>query len=285
MDKLRVVYYGTPDFSAQFLKQLLEDAEIPVTVTRVITQSPKKAGRRQEITTSPVERTAVGRGIPVSYDIGDIPENTDIALLFAYGRMIPKEVLGEPKYGFWNIHPSLLPKYRGPAPMAGPLLSGDAVTGVTLILMDDQMDHGPIIAQAEYAIHDGEMRGQLETDLAALGYALFKNTIISHSGNIREISSIRQDHANPTYTKLMKKDDGYLHDLTDTDAMYRKFRAYHPWPGIWTFITIDGVKKRLKIVGMNDQKEITGVQLEGKNPVDRHTFEHAYGPIRSYSKK
>ncbi|MFN4212774.1 MAG: methionyl-tRNA formyltransferase, partial [Microgenomates group bacterium] len=151
--KLKIAYFGSPSFSAYFLEKLLTDKTLPIEVKLVITQEDKPVGRKQILTPSPVKQIAT------KYQISNIKyqkeiENwkleigkLDLALVLAFGKIIPKELLHQPKYGFWNIHYSLLPKYRGPSPTAYALIAGEKKTGVTIFQMDEEIDHGPIIAQ------------------------------------------------------------------------------------------------------------------------------------------
>jgi len=236
---------------------------------------------------------------------------TDLVLLYAFGQFISKEMLTLPRWGFWNIHPSLLPKYRNTSPIAYSLLLGDKETGTSLIQMDEKLDHGPIIDQETYAIPDGISRNELENSLSDIGYKLFKNNIqLLIDGRLEKKE---QNHLNRTYTRLLTKKDGFVPypivqkilrgepisnqelppiiaeyyakypALTTNNQLpttyYNVFRALSPWPGLWTLIQINGVEKRLKIVGMalkEGMPIITHVQLEGKKEVDIKTFQSGH---------
>ena len=125
MTKLKVAYFGTPDFSARLLKKLIDAVDLPIGIVQVVTQPDKKVGRKQVLTPSPVKVLAQENNIPVEDDLrfmnNDL-RNVDLVILFAYGDIISLDTLAKPKYGFWNVHPSLLPKYRGPSPVAEPLI-------------------------------------------------------------------------------------------------------------------------------------------------------------------
>jgi methionyl-tRNA formyltransferase len=236
-------------------------------------------------------------------------KSTDLVLLFAFGQIIPKDLLNAPKLGFWNIHPSLLPKYRGPSPIAYPLILGEKETGVTIIKMDEKIDHGPIIAQEKLKIEDTDRRPDLEKKLTDLGFVMFKKLIINTRPPMNRF--IEQQHTKATYTRLLRKDDGFIplttlkkalsgQPLTKKDlptiiksyyqknnlaikqfgnlAIYNLFRGLYPWPGIWTILP-NG--KRLKIIDMkfetpSSKIQLTKVQLEGKREVDFETFNQAY---------
>ena len=166
MQKLKVVYFGTPDFSTELLKKLVEDKNIPIEIIGVVTQQDKKVGRKQILTPSPVKIVAGEFGLPLNPDL----KTADLALLFAFGEVLPAEILSKPKFGFWNVHPSLLPLYRGASPVATPLLNGDVETGATIIKMDSELDHGPIISQQKTYIFPLQRRDQLTERLVNLSY-------------------------------------------------------------------------------------------------------------------
>lgn len=290
MTKLKLAYFGTPDFSASFLEKIVADSELPVKVKYVFTQPDARAGRKQELTQTPARKTAEQHNIKVVTSLNNavaLLKEVDLAVLFAFGTIIPKKLLNAPQFGFWNIHPSLLPKYRGPAPMATALLNGDNETGVSLMKMDEQMDHGSIIAQVKCYIFPVWRRDQLEKHLIDLGYELFKKVILEYAPDLSRAPLIDQNHAEATYTERMKKDDGFieLDSLRTTDyrlkrEIFNKFRAYYPWPGVWTKVRIKNKDLRLKITKIHwehDDLVIKKVQLEGKNEVDFNQFQNAYG--------
>ncbi|MEK7097093.1 MAG: methionyl-tRNA formyltransferase, partial [Patescibacteria group bacterium] len=146
MKKIKLAYFGSPDFAADFLEKILLDKSLPVEVKLVVTQPDSPVGRKKILTPTPVKIIALKHNLKV-LEIGNFLGKLDLVLVYAYGDLIPKELLTLPRNGFWNIHPSLLPKYRGTSPIATPLINGDKITGVTIIKMDEEIDHGPIIAQ------------------------------------------------------------------------------------------------------------------------------------------
>lgn len=307
MKKLSLAYFGSPDFSADFLEKLIIDTTINqlIEVKLVITQPDQKVGRKQILTPTPVKMIAekykksedtkffalLGLGVPtVSKNFGIELKDIDLALVYAYGDLIQKELLSLPKYGFWNIHPSLLPKYRGPSPIATPLINGDKKTGVTIIKMDEEIDHGPIIAQESLTIGKDDKRPDLEKKLTDLGFKMFKKTVTRLTGSrVNGLKTKEQNHKEAIYTKKLEKIDGFiefnklknLFQLTTNHqsliTLYNLFRGLTPWPGLWTILP-NG--KRLKITDMSlstsHQQLITKVQLEGKTEVDFPTFNKAY---------
>jgi len=231
MSKLRLAYFGTPTFSASFLEKILLSPDLPVEIALVVTRPDKKVGRKQIITPSPVKTTALTHHIQV-WD-KPLKELTpllhtlqiDLAFLFAYGRILPDEIIKAPRYGFWNLHPSLLPLYRGASPIAFPLMLGESKTGVSLMVMNEEMDHGPILAQQEYDIKMGERRDILETNLTNQGFTMFQNAIFDlvgkkGDGGVQSPTSpplepttplpVSQNHDLATYTKIITRDDGYI---------------------------------------------------------------------------
>lgn len=301
MKKLRLAYFGTPDFAADFLARLVKDEDIALEVTHVVTQPDRPVGRKQVLTPTPVKQQAQELGLKVisSMQDADFLRECDLVLVYAYGEIIPEDLLLLPKYGFWNIHPSLLPLYRGPAPVAAALINGDTETGVTIIQLDREMDHGPILRQEKLEISPNERRLELTNRLTELGYRLFRSVILSLPKDPDEIlhfiqnDSQEQDHAAATYTKLFTKEDGFvensalkMQNAKLASEIFNKFRGLYPWPGIWTIIKLkvkseklEVEEKRLKITDLDliDSKlVIKKVQLEGKNEVDFETFKKAY---------
>ena len=288
MTIMKLVYFGTPQFSADFLEKILTDPDLKdLEVTLVVTQPDKPVGRKQIITPSPVKVLAQSHGLQVITALPDPDSDpyralteADVALVYAYGRIIPAHILALPKLGFWNIHPSLLPKYRGASPTAYPLLNGDTTTGVTLMQMDEKMDHGAIIAQEEYEIGPNEKRPDLERELTKMGFEMFKHVILTQSeaaGKNLGVPPAQQDHSQATFTKLLKKDDGFV-ELSDIynalegngASIHNKFRAFFPWPGIWTLRPAQGKQQRMKITDcslVEGKLVINKVQFEGKNEI------------------
>lgn len=312
MKKLTLAYFGSPDFSADFLEKLITDVSINqlIDIKLVVTQPDSPVGRKQIITSNPVSNIAKKAKISILNDLGfpavagRVPtgvknavssflNSIDLALVYAYGELIPKEMLGLPKYGFWNIHPSLLPKYRGPSPIAAPLINGDEKTGITIIKMDEEIDHGPIIAQQSLTIEKNDKRPDLEKKSTDLAFEMFKKTVF-----IKDSLQLKpQNHSLATYTKKLTKQDGFIEfenlippmaGENSPEKLYNLFRGLYPWPGLWTIIKPIQLRqldeaKRLKITGLNIVRnknlcslQIKRVQLEGKKEVDFKTFNEAY---------
>lgn len=282
MKKLTIAYLGSPYFSANFLEKILTDKTLTdlLDISFVITQPDKLSGRERVLTPTPVKEIAEKYNIKVETTLPQTKDryHIDVALVYAYAGIIPDHLLDLPKLGFWCIHPSLLPKYRGSSPIATALINGDETTGVTIIKMDEKIDHGPIIAQQSLTIKKYWLRPDLEKELTDLSFEMFLDLIKNR--DVKKIFPLKeQDHKQATYTKKLNKQDGFinLEKLKIPYSVYNLYRGLYSWPGIWTALP-DG--KRLKITEMklvDDTKlAITKVQLEGKKEVDFNTFNRAY---------
>lgn len=229
----KIVFFGTPDFSVPCLISL---AKAGYGIKAVITQPDRAKGRGRIFSPSPVKIKAQELGLevlqPDKLNKNFIDKLTEIkAHLFvvvAYGEFLPLDLINLPNYKTVNIHPSLLPKYRGPSPIQWSLLNGDGVTGNSLMLIDKQMDHGPILNQSQIKIAPDETTESLREKLSQDGAQLL---ITSLPGYIQEkIKPREQDHTKATFSKLINKQDGLI-DWHDTaQNILNKIRAYNPWP-------------------------------------------------------
>ena len=256
---MKIIFFATSEFAIPALRELIKSGyEIAV----VITQPDKPAGRKQEPLPSPVKVWALEHGLKVlqpphltsptkgggTSPFTSLPwweglrEGVDIAVVASYGQIIPKEILDLPKYGTLNIHPSLLPKYRGPSPIHAAILKGDTETGVTIIKLDEEMDHGDIIASTKFEIRNSKpYYKDLHDKLAQAGAELLIKTLPDYiSGKIKPVP---QDHDNASFTKMITKDDARIDWSKSASEIEAQIRAFHLWPVAWT--TLD--KKRLKI--------------------------------------
>ena len=202
-------------------------------------------------------------------DLGN--KEVDLIVVASYGKILPKEMLKIPKYGALNAHPSLLPKYRGPAPVPTTILNGEKETGVTIILMDEQVDHGPILASKKFEIGDKKITTpELLKILWELGGDLLVETIPKWIRG--EITPQEQDHSKATYTKKLTREDGRIDWDRPVEYIERQIRAFFPWPGVFTFWK----GKRLKVLKsyINDQGKLVvdELQLEGKKPTTYREF-------------
>ena len=234
----RIVFFGTPSFALPTLRGLLEG---PDEVVGVVTQPDREKGRGRRIVISPVKELALQHGLTVlqpekvkeeAFQEALSGLQPDLFVVVAYGQILPKPVLNIPKYGAVNVHASLLPRYRGAAPIAWAILKGEKVTGVTTMVMDEGMDTGDILLQAEVPIGREETCENLHDRLAPLGAQLLSKTIERmKAGDLR---AIPQDHSKATYAPPLKKEDGHIHWEREAGEIDRQVRAFNPWPGAFT---------------------------------------------------
>jgi methionyl-tRNA formyltransferase len=235
---LRVVFMGTPEFAVPAMNALLNG---DYDIAAAYTQPDREAGRGRKLAVSPVKELALAHSIKViqpeslkddsavEYMTGLAP---DVIVVAAYGRLIPQRILSLPRYGCVNIHPSLLPKYRGPSPVATAILEGDTVTGVSIMLLDAGMDSGPLLRQQETAISDTDTTGSLTMKLAELGAKLLSETLPEWIEE--KIMPEPQDESRATVTRIMTKLDGEIDWNLSAPQIWRQVRAFHPWPGTYT---------------------------------------------------
>lgn len=235
---MRVIFLGTPEFAAIPLEALARDARYQV--VGVVTQ-PDRAAGRSRAPEPPVKRAAVRLGIPVFQpeslrDPAAVEQlaalRPDAGVVAAYGEILRKNVLAIPPHGYLNIHPSLLPRHRGPTPVPGAILAGDTETGVTVMLLDAKMDSGPILAQQRMPLPPDARSGPLTEQLFTLGSALLLEALAGYAAGT--LAPSPQDDSQATYTKLLKKEDGMIDWGTVAIQIERMTRAYHPWPGAHT---------------------------------------------------
>ena len=236
---MRVIFLGTPEFAAIPLEALARDARYQV--VGVVTQPDRAAGRSRAPEPPPVKRVALQLGIPVFQpeslrDPAVVEQlaalRPDAGVVAAYGEILRKNVLAIPPLGYLKIHPSLLPRHRGPTPVPGAILAGDAETGVTVMLLDAKMDSGPILAQQRAPLPPDARSGPLTDELFTLGSALLLEALAGYA--VGTLAPIPQDDSQASYTKLLKKEDGVIDWGTAAIQIERMARAYDPWPGAQT---------------------------------------------------
>ncbi len=249
-DTLKVVFFGTPEVSTYALQALIDDERFDVAA--VVTQPPKPVGRKQEVTKSAVHELAVANGIDVlvptkAKDAMDelAQIKAELHIVVAYGQILPNELVIMPDYGTLNIHPSLLPRWRGAAPVPATILAGDKESGVCIMLMDDKMDHGPILS-VQRAVVGRKTTAQLLPELMKLGAERLPD--VANEWAKERMTPKAQDHDAATFSKMMSREDAHIDWEKPINEIERMIRAYDPWPGTWTEVEIEGVWKRLKIL-------------------------------------
>jgi methionyl-tRNA formyltransferase len=234
----RIVFFGTPSFALPTLHALFER---PNEVVAVVTQPDREKGRGRRVVFSPVKELTLRHHLtPLQPERvkEELFQETlrglhpDLIVVVAFGQILPKSILKIPKYGAINVHASLLPKYRGAAPIVWAILNGEKVTGITTMAMDEGMDTGDILLQGETPIGKEETCETLHDRLAFLGAQLLRETLEKmKSGNIVPIP---QDHSKATYAPPLKKEDGHIHWEKGANEIDRQVRAFNPWPGAFT---------------------------------------------------
>ena len=245
--RLRIVFFGTPEFAVPSLRALLNG---PDKVVGVVCQPDKPAGRGRHLATPPVKQVALEAQVPVLQPEKLRPPEflealrqwaPDLIVVAAYGRILPKAVLDLPPHGCINVHASLLPKFRGAAPVQWAILRGEAVTGVTIMQMNERMDAGDILLQRETPIDGDETYGALQTRLADIGaQALMEAIAQLHAGTLR---AQRQREEDVTLAPMIAKENGRIDWTQPAVVIARMVRAFNPWPSAFTYL--DG--KLLKI--------------------------------------
>lgn len=277
---MKYIFFGTPRFAAIILKRLIAAGMSPLAV---VCNPDRPTGRKGVITPPPVKELIRAQGVGGGVDILQ-PEtlkdadliatlksyNADVFILAAYGKIVPKEIFSIPPRGIIVVHPSLLPKYRGATPIQSAILDGADTTGTTLLVMDEQVDHGPIIAQREFENQEARSMNQetLTDALAELSADLLLETLPRYLAG--EIAPREQDHAAATYTKKFTTDDGRVNLAADDPALTeRKIRALNPEPGVWMIGPPAGGGKRVKLLDaeLTDGKLVLKkIQMEGGTP-------------------
>ena len=231
---LKIIFFGTSAFAVPALTRLHEAGWH---IVGVITKPDEPAGRGQELMAPPIKVAAEALHLPVYQfpaltrkELDDHVGIADCAVVVAYGKMIPPDALTFARLGTLNIHPSLLPRWRGPSPIQSAILHGDAESGVSIMVLDAQMDHGPLLAQQVVAFHERFLHyPELHDALAELGAALLLRVLPLWLAG--EIKPEPQDDSKATFCKLIKKDDGRIEWGKSAQHIERTTRAYDPWPG------------------------------------------------------
>ena len=294
---MNIIFFGSSTDSVIVLDTLHK--KFPVSC--VITQPAKPVGREKIITPTPVATWAKNHTVPVlsfpqdaknswkfarDEDVVNSVETfkPDLIVTACFGQKIPAELIGKTPHGAINVHPSILPRWRGGDPVPWTILAGDAQTGVTITTVTKNFDDGKILAQKKIPVTEKISTHELRTELFTLGAHLLIETLPDYLSGKNK--GVEQNNENATVARRLNRDDGFVEWNEFVGALEknapeleRKYRAFFPWPGLWTKISIHGVERRLKIVNLltvNGQLLPQVVQLEGKKPVDWKTFEKAY---------
>lgn len=296
---MKIIFFGTPVFSLPSLKAILNSKE---EVLAVVTQPDKKKGRGRIITPSPVKEFALSSGIkifqPENIRISSFYEELekmkpDAIVVVAYGKILPPSIIHLPPYGCINLHASLLPKYRGAAPIQWAIMNGEKKTGITTMLMDEGLDTGDILLQKEVDIYIDDNAETLSKRLSEIGAELLIETLQGLRG---ETIKPRPQIGIPTYAPPLKKQDGFINWNRTANDIYNFVRGVYPWPGAFCYLNNKRLKiNRVKVVegsGIPGRIEnasdelivgtldglisIIELQLEGKKPMSSREFLKGY---------
>jgi methionyl-tRNA formyltransferase len=236
---MKVVFCGTPQFAVPTLRHLLSHPELEIAA--VFTQPDRPSGRGMQVSFPPVKQAAMAAAVPVhqpekirSPESQDILQSIapDVIVIIAYGQIIPARLLPIPKFGWINLHASLLPKYRGAAPINWAIVHGETKSGLTTMRIDAGMDTGDLLLQTEMAIGPRETTPELAARMAEAGAPLMVDTLKGVAAGT--LAPRPQDHAEATYAPLLKKEDGRIDWSRPANEIYHRMRGFTPWPGAYT---------------------------------------------------
>ena len=307
---------GTPEFAENIFRKFYDALKDKFEIIAVVTAQDKPVGRKQILTFSPVKKWAIENKLPVLQPdkirnpewVAKIKElNPELIVLTAFGQIIPEEILNIPKYKALNIHPSLLPKYRGASPIQSAILCGETETGVCLMIMDKDMDHGQIISNLQFLISNKPTYAELSKQLSDLGAELLIKTLPDWVDG--KIKAQEQNHEQATFCKLIKKENGKIDWDKPAIEIEQQIRAFREWPESYTGFngkvlkileagfenkktpsTMLGVNYKVGEVFLDENKNLcvkTGdgllilksFQLEGKNPTTAKEFLNGHKEI------
>lgn len=276
---MNIIFFGSSKYSTIVAEMIQKKLGLAAIVT--LNDSPQ--GRKKIITPNPVKAYALTQNIPnLTADKLDkniiekiASYNPDFLIIADYGLLLPKNLLKLPKYTALNIHHSLLPKYRGPSPAQNTIISGEKISGVTIIEVNDKIDSGPILAQQEYELNPNETTESLLINLNTIGGSLALKVIDDFINN--KVIKKNQDESKATYTQKIKKIDGFIdiNNPPNKEQLDKIIRAYYPWPTVWTKIETE--KDKWKIIKFLPEEKI---QIEGGKAMKIKDFLNGYQQLK-----
>ncbi len=275
---MKIIFFGSGELALPSLRSLAADARFELIA--VVTQPDKIAGRRKKLQPTPVKVFARTLHLPIFTTLTAAPiKKAEVGVVIDYGKIIPARIIQQLPFGILNIHPSLLPAYRGPAPIQQAILNDDTITGVSIIKIDSGVDTGPLLAQESILINSHDTAITLEKKLAELGADLLLTALPDYlSGRLQPYP--QPDH-NISYAPKLRRATGELLSCDSQRQIWNKFRALQPWPGVW----FSHHGKRYKIIDLeqrNNKLIFNTIQPEGKNVMTLSEFKRGY-PAVSFS--
>lgn len=315
---MNIVFFGTPKEVVPVLNALHKTFKTEETspIVAVVTQEPKNVGRKRKLTHSPVDEWAHKKDIPKFHGPEKILEQSlkaDIGIVVSYGEILKKNVIDHFPKGILNIHFSLLPKYRGASPVQAAIAAGEVETGITIMKIDEKLDHGHVVSQVKEKIKPDDTTETLKKRLFKKAIAVLIELLPAYAKG--ELKPKRQEESKASYTTLIKKSDGFIKPefvkkalegegggeweipfiknsvlVSNPTSVNNFIRALYPWPCVWTYVQLkpNGKKekgKRLKILKAHLSKNLSAenpslildeIQIEGKNPVSWKQFKEGY---------
>jgi methionyl-tRNA formyltransferase len=276
-NNIKIVFFGSTNYSVIVAHALLQSFGLSVVVT--LNDRPDK--RSNILIPNPVKTFGLKNNIPVittdtldTQIIATIKNyHPDFLVVLDYGLIVPDELLQLPKFAALNVHPSLLPKYRGPSPVPSAILAGEKTSGVTIIEMTSDVDAGDMLAQKTYTIKPDDTTDSLLTTLDTLGGEIIVEVINDYMRGT--VKKTQQDEAQANFTQKYQKSDAYIdrENPPDKEQVDRMIRAFYPWLDAWTIVSIDGRNTRIKLLPGNK------LQVEGKNPMTLKDFFNGYPQV------
>ncbi len=263
----KIVFFGSGWYTLPVIEKL-----IPHGLDLVITtESDPKSQFLKFCDVNNIRHITATKASELKNSINEVAHH-NVAVLASYGALVPNEIIAAFPEGIINIHPSLLPKYKGPSPIQYQLLNGEETVGVTLIRLDDQVDHGPILSQQPYTLQGNET----SEDLLSLLFEIGGNLVVEQIEKLErgeKLMEIHQDHDKESWSYKIEKKDGMidLEKIPERDKIKNMIRAFYPWPGVWFVSEIKNQKLRIKLLPENR------IQVEGKNPMNYKDFVNGFG--------
>ena len=304
---MRVIFMGTPQPVVSTLERLAQHPGVQVVAA--VTQPDRQGGRGRRSQPTPVKEAAQRLAIPVlqpdTLRSPGVREQLsefapDVVVVAAYGKFLPPSVLEMPPHGCLNLHPSLLPRHRGPSPVATAILEGDEITGVSLMLLDEGMDTGPVIGKREHPLTGEETAGELTDHLFEMGASLLVESLEPWTSG--DLIALPQDESTATVSRKLERTDGLADWSLSADTLARQCRAYAPWPGLYTHwqgktlkvlqansssaghvvahtpgqVTVTATGNDILVSTGDGSLALKRVQLEGRRPVAAEEFLRGY---------